>query len=260
MTTALSQKIIWLSTGVADNRLEYSLVYATSLIEYANKDKQFAIYLLHLVSNLQPIFRRNFNTRIKTDKKNCEIITPLDIQTAVRRANWLMEALKEKELSGREDTLYVLQEWARNKEKEFPKNIIIGIRIGVIIGFTLGYTKTSRVASLVLNESAKYGEISEITKTSLGAMLSLLEIGLQTANGDSKKLEPDMADWFFGDKEINIYTAKKGVIDEITKELSFSKIPHAIAKNKNNDVLALAISPIIENSNIETLWQVESLG
>jgi len=200
---------------------------AFSLTSYARRNERFKKELERLVS----IFLPKKETEVVDYAGNIEIILPKDEQTATKRALWLINNNSES-----------AKDILRSAAETEPKAIVVGI-VGVAIpGPTLGYMKKFNKMSVIVSDQ-KTGR----DKTIARAVADLILKAIRQANNDLSKIEPEMGDWLFGDKEIEIYSAKN--TDSIKRDLNGLKIPYSQA----DDVLA--ISPVL-NLDLAN-WPIE---
>lgn len=234
----------------------YSEALAVSLVLFARKDKDFSSILKKLVHKLSNI------SSVKSQLRSIdgvEILIPQDINTAMRRAEWLVGKIVENApRRGLWRASRVLTSWAGEKELESPKQIVIGITIGIIPGLTLGNIRRKVTMKIIIRcdlaERTDCNVMHMVNKASCG----IVERAIRTARGHAGKLEPEVSDWLFGDKEMSFYSADEKTLHKVGKELSRLDIPH-IEVEDGGGMAVLAVSPAVNSEYIEASWKLELL-
>jgi hypothetical protein len=90
------------------------------------------------------------------------------------------------------------------------------------------------------------------------ASLGIVLEALIRAGGNTKKFEPEVADWFFGERAIEVYTTNELTLRTIKKELAELSAVHYILEKKEQ-VVAVAISPVVNSLVQEIYWDIEQL-
>ncbi len=223
-----------------DLQTDYLESISLSLIEFAEKNTDFSKYLFSLLTLTRESIFQVFDYNPPSNPS--KLIALEDYSSAVRRADWLFVEIKERRIFPN-----TLASWYISKEKEFPKAIVIGIKIGIIPGLTLGNIRRRKSINIIFDSNFKTKDKIEFAKKSSKAVLSLFESNLNDAEGNLKRLEPEISDWFFGEKEIDFYKADTASFEKICKELEQDNIPHVVQRENGN---ILAISPAVNISNI----------
>ena len=242
-----------IKTAVIDHPMWYSETLASALVLYARENRDFARRLEELTREQLKIRKTKGNLIIREYAK---ILSPSDNIIAWRRAEWLVERINEKNLSGHESAREILTSWVGDKPFESPKQIVIGITIGRIIGPTLGRLHKKVSMSIIIREDleskVKLDLAQKITRVSHGVLVSALGL----VNGNIKKLEPDLADWFFGERKIAFYTTSGEKIKKIEKDLKSLGIVYTLEEQEGEPAI-LAVSPAVNNGYGEILWGLD---
>jgi hypothetical protein len=236
--------------------LWYSVALAHSLIAYsARKDEKFARKFRKLINKLPEV---SSDEAPSIQYKSLDILAPSNNSIALRRAEWLTERLVENSLPGSKEAKHILTSWAGDRPLETPKQIVIGVTVGVIPGVTLGRLVKTVSMGIILNRNLAgkidYKMINKINQTSHGVLLGALEM----SQGNIRKLEPDLADWFFGERNLRFYQASNRKIKNIKEELkSLGAIYSEV--EKEGKAAVLAFSPAVNSYQAEVYWELERL-
>jgi peptidyl-tRNA hydrolase len=237
-----------------NKKIYYSEALAMSLIIQAKKDKIFARELYEIVKKLTKVKK----AIEKKSERRAVVLMPLNREYAMRRVNWLIPKIKNNELTGSEEAVQLLSSWAEIHEYSSPKQVVVGIVGLAIPGITLGIIKKKMKMSIIINRDIKNFTKTELTEKVTQASHGILSQALVTAGGEVGKLEPEVADWFFGEKKIVFYKAQTKEVEKIEKELKNLEIIHQ--KEKIGDETAvLAISPVVNSFFQESFWEIEKI-
>lgn len=224
--------------------MSYEQNLALALLAYAEIDKKFAAYLKSFVAQQ---VSDSLPKSEKLDSKKLEaikLLLPKDYATAQKKLNWLIENKKNSALE-------LLSASSHAHTNEIIRPLIIGIVGMAIIGPTLGIVSKKKVMSVVVDKKIA-GQ--KKTATLVARVTSdLVSSALLESGGEASKLEPDLADWLFGDKEIMLYESGQNDLQEVKKELEDSKALFSITK-KDNQIVALAMSPAVNADYLNKQW------
>jgi len=81
---------------------------------------------------------------------------------------------------------------------------------------------------------------------------------LDKARGSVDSLEPEVAMWMYGDREVDFHQAEGEQIRKIKFELDKAGAVSEIIR-KDNKPQALALSPVVNVSAVKESWNLESL-
>jgi len=212
--------------------LSYEETLAWSLVRYAKGSSLFYKDLQKLISprlSHEPLL---LSQKIQT---RLSVLKPSSKETAMRRALWL----KEKEAA--QDVFATLFD----EPFASPKQIVIGIAVGIIPGVTLGKFPRRKIMTFICEAGGARPKIEVVTALSHEVLLrSLFLVG-----GDAQKLDPDTHEWFFDERALTFYKAKKETLAQIKSDLRMLGIPYAFRNS------ILAISPAVEHLP----WNIEPL-
>jgi hypothetical protein len=74
---------------------------------------------------------------------------------------------------------------------------------------------------------------------------TVVERGLHRAQGSTRRLEPELGDWLFGEKSITLYRTSQQTLCAIQRSLECSHVLHAPASTESGVLRALAITPAL---------------
>lgn len=237
----------------------YGLALMRSLLLYAEHDEYFKkIFLLVLLQLGYPTHAPELPREPYRVKRIEELFILSDQKAAMKRMEWIVERTRLRDLP---DTLIVectLSSWVREYTKEYPKAIVIGNVVDVVPPAGLGHVNRREKMSLIVDRKISLDSqlmATYVAEASLGVVLE----ALIRAGGDTKKFEPEIAGWFFGERAIEVYTTDDLTLRTITKELAeLSALFYSL--DKKGEVAAIAMSPVINSLVQEIYWDMEPLG
>lgn len=228
---------------------DLKIYIALALVDYARKNNIFAAWLRDLLGNVN-IAENLKNNKYNLQDTNLQVLQPENMYTAYKRARWLID-------NDEKQAVAILQNGVKNIKITSPKQIVIGIVGLAVPGPTLGILNKKKKMSLIVHPSLVKNAVKLAIKTNQ-ASHELFKRSLFKAKNNFDKLEPDMADWFYGDKDIALYKAGAGEFSEIKKTLDELGVEYAEIKDGEN-ALAMAISPLVSNYYQEVLWNLDAL-
>lgn len=225
---------------------QHLLQHAASIVAYAQTDAEFKEQLTLAIR------AQDWKATDHIAATHSPYQTPSTLGNAIETAHWLFGTLVEAKDT--EQTKAYLATWAA--DQEIPRSIIIGI-IGIsIMGPTLGILdevkkKKKSQLQVVITDShfatLGKGELAKLT-ASLGQRVLAHEVKL--AGGNVYKLHPDTAEWYLSEPELKLYKVDEATLTELetaAKEEGFT----LHGEYKNDQLVALAISPSIDNAFVE---------
>lgn len=244
-------------TKVLVKQVSYYEAVAWALVEYSKNDNQFANYLANKIVSFPNV------DKIYKDKEeivsNIKLLMPSDFQTAVEKTDWLIKTIKITETEGKK-VLYVLKSQVKPADLNSPQSLVIGIVGMALPGPTLGVisTKKKKRMSIIVDKKFAQENKIEFANTVIKVSHELLKKELIKSNKDIESLDPDIADWFFGDKEIAFYESETEKINDIKNELNDLNVVFVEKKDNNNNSI-LAISPAVNDNYQELFWNLERI-
>jgi hypothetical protein len=236
----------------------YGLALTRSLLLYAQHDQYFErIFLLRLLQLGLLTHAAEFPREPYCVKKIEELFILSNQIAAMQRMEWIIERTHAHDLP---DTLIVertLSSWGQEQTKEYPKAIVIGYVIGVVPPVGLGHVNRKKKMSLIVDHKISLDSRLMATYAAEASLGIVLE-ALIRAGGNTKKFEPEVADWFFGERAIEVYTTNELTLRTIKKELAELSAVHYILEKKEQ-VVAVAISPVVNSLVQEIYWDMERL-
>lgn len=220
----------------------YRELLAASLCLYAERDSYFGNKLSILTRNLPRQHLQNKTARIP---ESAAIFMPTSAEAAERRALWLIQQDAEIFHS------FIIDRPALN-----PKLIVVGLMVVAIPGITMGKLRRRKESmTFIIREDAAAESKLDMARSITEASHDVLAQAIRAANCDMQKMEPEMADWFFGEKTMSFYEARGQEMARIQKELEQSDSPFAVS-GKNGDTHVLAISPAANRVYMQTCWKI----
>ncbi len=231
----------------------YILAIAGSLIAYAGRDPLFYAELKRLTGDMdhgsaEPI---RFNDP-------SPLFIPPDTDTAVERAGWLAARLEENIWADGDGIKAGLRAGVRDLESPDPRQLIVGIAGVAIPGVTLGLIKRRRRLSVILDpDLARAAPAWIIAEKTARASLGILSLSLALVRHDIKKIEPELADWFYGEKEIALYRTDN--FGFVKNELEKTGIMFSESGYRGRTAL-LGLGPAINIEEAPRGWKLKRLN
>ena|GEM_PF-5178946 len=156
-------------------------------------------------------------------------VTPLmphDDTQAMRRVAWLLETIRERRTTGHEEAAALLATWG-NAQTEPQGFVVLGLKYGVLDYGIIGEprrhheTMTIVINGSLVNDHAAIALAPHVTAVTH----SVVEQGLITAHGHTAKLEPELGDWLFGDKEMVFFSAPAPALAALHDTLQHIGVP-----------------------------------
>jgi len=235
--------------------LSYYEALAYSLIRFAQKHESFSNWL-------QSMFATRDIPFAVIDSMNMPYVLP-SIETeqqATRKVHWLIELSEQKEQTAVVPALEVLTHWANIREREDPKAIILGLMIGVEPFGIFGEAKKKHHPIDIIVRDSVLRKIKKTTLAKMSVTLAneIVQNGLIEVKGNANLLEPELSDWFFGDKTVVFYKASDKTLASIEKSVFDVSAPHARRADKKGTTF-LAVGPtfyINDLSESDTLEEI----
>lgn len=237
---------------------EYGEVLAQTLIAYAQHDRAFASTLernIALLGGEHHAAMENFfpfHQRI-------ELLMPHNRDHARQRATWLIARIKEESLPGTHMARERLTTWASIEINAEPRALVIGEIVGIIPTIGIGQPKKpKKKLSIVVQKEALSKPRFSLMESVAQVNLEILLHALRLAKGHLRKLEPEFADWLFEDRAMRFYKASPATLATIERDLYSLSVTYATVTDRG-DIVALAISPAVNESTQEAYWDIEPL-
>ncbi len=219
-----------------------------SLISYARKNPLFYSIIKDRISRFSLTGEESYSL-----DNYIEVLEPVDEHMATRRLDWIVNESKFAE-----SNIATLKSFVLINEREEPKQIIVGITATDIPGLTLGRFKTKVFMTFLINSDLVSDRGIETTEKITQTSLQIFQNAMERANGDIRKIDPDTAEWFFGDKKISFYETKGEEIEKIKREIKELNIPYSEIKEKEETAF-LAINPSFNGDNASLYWKLNPL-
>jgi len=234
----------------AGRPLSYAEAMALSLLKYSEKDSNFAKTLNDLISSHLNFFGAPVKIR-----DGIEILVPKDADTALKRAHWLMQAIKEDDILEAASAGATLTAWSKSRTWESPKQLVVGMIQVAIPGVTLGRFKIKRVMPIVIRNDITGSRDLELSSKISEATLGVINRALTMSGGNVHKIEPELGEWFYGEMELSFKSATESELTKIENELTDLGILHSTI-NKDGKPAVIAISPAVNT----TPWNLKPLS
>jgi hypothetical protein len=240
---------------IAHQQYSYTEILAASLIQYAQNDAEFADHLHSLIEGLTN------ESEISTESPSTELISivlPSSRESAVRRADWLADALERQALPHAHKAHALLNAWGIHRAQDDPEAVILGIKIGVMPIGIMGEQKLQEQMPIIARKDIVADSGTQFTNLVTHASLSTLTRALDQVKGDARSLEPEMGDWFYGEKTLKYYEATEAQISSIVAELEKVHVIHALATDEHGPAV-LAMSPAVNSVYPEAHWDLKPI-
>ena len=240
---------------IIHRQFSYGESIANSLILYSIFDRKFLGKLKERVINLPDKINKKRLTNIREESA---ILLPLNYKAALRRTDWLISKINHHSNPETALASTILKNWSREQTLVDPKQLIVGIIQVAIPGITLGkFNDKFPMTVIIRKDLAGDPDLNishQISKASLGVLAKALDL----ASGNAKKLEPEIADWFFDAKKLLFYSAEENELTNIVLELHSHGITHTAIRD-NENISVLAISPAVNRVYQSKFWKIEPL-
>lgn len=257
MATQLLQPhtIKMLAGALTDGRLSYAEALCASLLAYAKEDRDFSFALTNLMRKYALI---EAEVTISQPQEVCDVLKPHNREEAERRAEWLLKKIATKKIDGAESAVQMLSFWNKVQTDERTKRIVIGF-VGVAIpGPTLGYIKKRKKMPIITRHNLFTSSNVELVRNASKASHDVLAQAFTQAGDDMSDLEPDVGDWFFGERELSFYATDAKTLSHINEELSEFNILHTHVADEKG-ISLVAVSPVVNSDYQRAQWHLEVL-
>ncbi len=225
-----------------------------ALIEYTVLNPEFGEELRKLCSQI----RYGYQGRELRESLYSSWLLPANLEVALQRTVWLINQINEDKVLGARDTAERLLEWERNYPHKSPKQLIVGLAATSIPGLTLGKVSKLTNMALIVNKESSFKAGTELARLVVRASQGIVSKSLDKARGSVDSLEPEVAMWMYGDREVDFHQAEGEQIRKIKFELDKAGAVSEIIR-KDNKPQALALSPVVNVSAVKESWNLESL-
>ncbi len=222
----------------------YSESLALGLLLYAQANQSFKNMLA------EHVFPNEGQLQTPPVPKTLPLLVPQDKITAQKRATWVLK-------HGSKEAVQILQEAVKDKPYESPKAVVLGITLGVLPVGVLGHDKPGKKVTVISKKDVS--DTESIIQGGLRCSLNLLERSIHNAGGELQKIDPDMSDWFFGEKNLEFFKASQDTIGNMYRELSELDVPHALITDEHGPTM-IAVSPAINPETLTLDWDLEKIN
>ena len=239
--------------------LRYGEALGLSLVLFAEHHKGFAKILENIVFDFSPDAKEEVPFFINPVlARRLRILVPRDERSALQRVEWLRRALATHALSDAKEACAVLAAWARTRTHESPKQIIIGLAVGIIPGVTLGRLMKRETMTIIIRRDLARDLNLEVLRLVTDASHEILKNHLTRSGGNAYQLEPEVGDWFFGDRALSLYTGNPEKLKGMIKELDEVNVPYKTML-LNDRIAVVAVSPVANFASECDRFELEPL-
>ncbi|MBI2120328.1 MAG: hypothetical protein HYT94_01750 [Parcubacteria group bacterium] len=252
--------------------VSYPEAVAQSLILHAEKDAEFSEWLRSTLDDFLlfyeiPMRRSHGASGIfsNPERSGSELLLPRMHTDAIARTSWLLaNILYTDDVSVYEKPITLLAGWTAEQgapePSPAPKNVVLGLKIGVLPIGLMGHMKIEEKMPIIArNDFLSRTDAVTLSKEAVWAGAGVLEQAFRAADGQARLLEPEISDWFTGEREAIFYTADAKSIREFLEELERLSIAYSAVEDENGPAL-LAVNPSINFSSLEPLWNMKAAG
>lgn len=225
-----------------DTSPAYSEHVARSLIAYAEASDDFRAILFHLTRHIDTV-----PEGAGLPDSDASLIMPTGTESAVRRTKWLLES---DTLPRAKEACAALAAWCGERERQEPKAIVLGIKIGVAPLGILGKMKAEEKMPIVIRSDIRGTGAEELAGMLVKASTSVASRAFMLAGGNARQVEPEVADWFFGEKEMTLFFGDTTQMQALLAELGKLKAVHAVYSDESGPAV-IAMSPAVQCSALE---------
>lgn len=235
------------NVSIQSAKLSYTDRIAHTLIHFAEKNPSFLSWFVDAI----PIYSSteyDVNYSISYTKLH-EISNE---QLAVRKALWLLDKIQNIQTRENRKTHTMLSEWKKEQDQDEVNFIVLGIKYGVLDYGIVGHPKRfHEPLDIVIREDiANTKKSTTLVKESLNLGMSIVEQALVSANGIVGKLEPELHDWLFGEKNVVLHTCTKKTITKLAQEAKEIGYPTA-SRTDEQGLSILALSPAVYINDLQ---------
>jgi hypothetical protein len=195
------------------------------LLTFAEHNEVFADWLhLRLFESSIP-----FEETLLVTREHQFALMPTSLEQAVARALWLVGRVEAQAIEGYSTVGKLLSGFARIREYEEPKAIVLGLEIGVLPIGLMGKMKSRREPMNVIIRDSFFHTVSpgELTRQVTSLTHHIIERALIDAQGSTAHLEPEIGDWLFGDKQLSLFHADEATMRTLGAFLEVHHLPYA---------------------------------
>lgn len=230
-------------------KTNYGTTIASSLVRYAQKSPSFASLLKERAS-----FKRKIETSFHEYDEEVDLLELSDLSFAIKRLEWFIDRVNKNQWPATKESVDIVQSFV----EESPQQIIIGIAPTDIIGITLGQIKRKVYMAFLINQELIPEINLKVAEKIAQTSSQVFQDAFERACGDVKRIEPETAEWFFGDKNISFYNTDKKNMKKIEGELKSLHLPYSATREKE-EIALLAISPSLNGDDATLHWNVKPL-
>jgi hypothetical protein len=229
-----------------------------SLIAFAEENPSFKSFLITRLRTIQTIDVPMQNDDNKMSTSVSSIFALRSEELAIRRTEWLLQLTTQALYTSA--IIQPLMSWSRSQEKTNPGFIVLGLKAGIINYGIFGHpSKRNEPIDIIVREDiAQNITPRELAQISVTLTSSVVEKGLISASGNSKLLEPELADWLFGEKNVVLHKGALQTILNIKDVLFKVDAPYVFRADKKG-VTYLAINPSLYIHNLAEADLLETL-
>lgn len=227
-----------------------------ALLAYAAHDEEFRATLALIGSSLPfphaPIAPYRIGGKIG-------LIVPPDRETAERRAAWLAAGIREGWLPGASAAGRLLAAWSTARTEERPKMVVIGHILGIIPPVGVGNIKRKRKLTLIAKEDLAGKNPAALALASARLSAEVIARAAQRSGGRMERLEPETAEWLFGERLVALFAADARTIGTIARDARELGAIHAKEEDSGGNIAVLALSPMTNGEYLDLHYDLRAL-
>jgi hypothetical protein len=226
-------------------------VLADALCAYANERSDFAAWLAGLAGASFAFDERVVAAHLarggmRADSTIARTLATYEDTQVARKALWLCQMLGEHRMEGWQIATATFVDWARAYERDHPKAVVLGIKYGAVPVGLWGKANFKDEPMAAIVRADVRARLSEVERTKLVHRLTheIVERGLLMAGGNTSLLEPELADWLFGEKALTLFVAEPRVFANVYGAVAESVVLFA-AHVEHDEPMCIVTSPML---------------
>jgi len=182
---------------------------------------------------------------------------PSSHDAAISKIKWLTRHLHNNNSPDTQRAVQLLTAATHPRTVTDPKQIVVGITATSLPGLTIGrIAKKIEYMMVVIRRDVAISQPPNLIKQVTRASLNVLANAFDSAQGQTKNLEPAIGQWFLDSRQLSFYSAHSFTLIRIESELTNLNIPHAVIA-QDGATTAIAISPTVNTTYSQLRWELD---
>lgn len=228
--------------------------YVEGLILFAEQNPSFKKELIKTTTN---IISADERLPAVTPSPLGRYCIPRNNKEALRRLDWLSYTLQRAPLlhTAARSRIETYADTKKNTRQD-PQDVVLGIVGLAIIGPTLGLIKKNELTKMcvVLRNDLEEDEVHTCAHQ---LPFELLSLETQQADGNVYRIEPTLADWFYGERKTSFHMTDRSSLENLVAQLDSEGIRYA-TKRTGDAILGIALPPSIDEHFLQS-FRTESV-